>query len=159
MSNEVVPPDAATDTTEVRPDVGPVETPEPSAVEPDVGVTDVIPDAAEDAETFPRDYVEKLRKESAGYRDKAKTTETRAEELSARLHSALVAATGRLADPTDLAYDPAHLDGTEALTAAIDALTEAKPHLKARKVNGDVGQGQRGTVDEPFSLLNALKRT
>lgn len=95
----------------------------------------------QDPETFPREYVQDLRSENARYRDKAKT----ADQLAQRLHVALVAATGRLADPTDLPFDESHLaDDGDALTAAIDDLLERKPHLKSRRVVGDVGQGAGG---------------
>ncbi len=96
-------------------------------------------DQADDdtAETFPRDYVEKLRKEAADARVKAK----RADDLAARLHTALVAATGRLADPSDLPFDEAHLEDADALTAAVDALVTAKPHLASRRPFGAIGQG------------------
>lgn len=91
----------------------------------------------EDPETFPKSYVEKLRKEAADARTKAK----RAEELEASLFTERVRATGRLADPTDLALDVELLDDAEALSAAIDALLAAKPHLTSRTPRGDVGQG------------------
>jgi hypothetical protein len=55
-----------------------------------------------------------------------------------------VTATGRLADPTDLAYDDAHLVDPEALAAAIDELLTRKPHLASRRLGGDVGQGATG---------------
>jgi hypothetical protein len=92
MANDLdVQPDAAVEsenTVAVLPDA-----------EPDTSGDGLSPpEPAEDAENFPREYVEKLRKESAGYRDKAKTGESRAEEPSKRLHAALVTATGRLAD-------------------------------------------------------------
>ncbi|WP_026533907.1 hypothetical protein [Arthrobacter sp. H14] len=93
-------------------------------------------------ETFPREYVEKLRKENADNRVKAKT----ADDLAARLHTALVTATGRLADPTDLPYDPGHLEDAETLTAAVDELLARKPHLANRKPRGDVGQGTSGST-------------
>lgn len=91
----------------------------------------------EQQETFPREYVEKLRKEAAGYRDKAKDRD----QLAQRLHTALVAATGRLQDASDLPYDPAHLEDADALTAALDDLLDQKPYLASRRVVGDVGQG------------------
>jgi phage terminase large subunit-like protein len=92
MANDLdVQPDAAVEsenTVAVLPDA-----------EPDTSGDGLSPpEPAEDAENFPREYVEKLRKESAGYRDKAKTGESGAEEPSKRLHAALVTATGRLAD-------------------------------------------------------------
>ncbi len=96
---------------------------------------DAPPD--DDPETFPREYVEKLRDESAKHRTRAQ----RADDLAARLHTALVSATGRLADPSDLPFEESHVDDAEALTAAIDELLTRKPHLASRRVTGDVGQG------------------
>jgi hypothetical protein len=121
-------PDDATDTDDTRPDA---ETVEPS----------------DDADSFPRSYVERLRKESAGYRDKAKTADTRSDELARQLFTARVAATGHLADPSDLPYDPEWLDDETEMLGAIAALLDEKPHLKARKVTGDVGQGRRDTAE------------
>jgi hypothetical protein len=120
-----------------------------------VVVSDVESEAAEsDTDAFPREYVEKIRRESASYRDRAKAAEARADELAARLHAALVTATGKLADPSDLAFDSAHLDDVDQLDAAIDALIDAKPHLKSRSF-GSVGQGQRSndTGPQDFSAL------
>ncbi|MGO3042701.1 hypothetical protein [Ancrocorticia populi] len=92
-------------------------------------------------DSFPRDYVEKLRDENAKYRRRAQESDV----LAQRLHTALTAATGRLQDPTDLPYDAAHLDDADALTEAIDDLLKAKPHLGARKLHGNIGQGQTST--------------
>lgn len=108
-------------------------------------------------DAFDREYVAKLRKESAGYRDKAKTAEAKIDELSKRLHTALVAATGRLQDPSDLPYAAEHVDDPEALKAAIDELLNAKPHLKSRRVSGDAGQGNRGDAHKEVSLLEMLR--
>lgn len=105
------------------------------------------------ATTFSRAYVEKLRRENAGYRERAQ----RADELAARLHTALVAATGRMADPTDLAFDAAHLDDEQALSGAIDELLTRKPHLASRRPFGDVGQGNRGGTVEPVNLADMLR--
>lgn len=105
-------------------------------------VTEETP-AGDQQETFPRAYVEKLRKEAGDARTKAK----RADDLATRLHTALVTATGRLADPTDLPFDPEHLDDPEALAAAVDDLLARKPHLASRKVTGDVGQGASRSGD------------
>lgn len=110
-------------------------------------------DQADDtAETFPRDYVVKLRDENAKYRQRAQDRDTVAE----RLHTALVAATGRLQDPSDLAYDDAHLDDPEALAAAVDELIATKPHLASRKPTGDIGQGL-SPLSDTFSLMGALR--
>lgn len=102
-------------------------------------------DHAEVEETFPREYVEKLRDENAKYRQRAQ----RADDLAQRVHRLLVERTGRLADPDDLEFNEDHLDDEEALTAAVDTLLDAKPHLATRKPRGDVGQGitDTGTTD------------
>ncbi|MEE3066617.1 MAG: hypothetical protein VYA67_22190 [Actinomycetota bacterium] len=58
-----------------------------------------------------------------------------------------MAADGRLQDATDLEYHAEFLDDSQKLNEAITDLVERKPHLKARKVAGDVGQGRRDTAD------------
>lgn len=113
---------------------------------PDVEETADQSAAEEKPDSFPREYVEKLRDENAKYRQRAQ----RSDQLAQRLHTALVDATGQLQDATDLAFDEAHLEDPEALQKAVDELLAAKPHLAARKFNGDIGQGQTGssnTVD------------
>jgi hypothetical protein len=110
----------------------------------------------ETADTFPRKYVEDLRTESAKHRTEAKEAREALEPLQQRLLSMLVEKTGRLADPTDLAFDAALLD--EGLEAAIDALLETKPHLASRRVVGDIGQGAGAPVDS-FSLAGLLNAT
>ena len=103
-------------------------------------------ETAENEDVFPREYVEKLRNENAKYRQRAQ----RADDLAQRLHEALVSATGRLQEPTDLPFDEDHLDDPEALTAAIDELLHKRPHLASRRPVGDIGQGaagEPGTVD------------
>jgi len=119
----------------------------------DSGKVVATTDAPEDdAETFPREYVEKLRKENADARVKAK----RADDLAARLHTALVAATGRLADPSDLPFDDAHLEDADALNAAVDALLARKPHLASRRPVGSIGQGATSPADS-VSLAGILR--
>lgn len=110
---------------------------ETTEVVSNIVVTNEEQEVSEDAETFPRSYVEKLRKEAAGHRDRAK----RADDLAARLHTTLVEATGRLADARDLPYEESHLDDPVALSEAIDALLADKPHLATRKPMGNIGQG------------------
>jgi len=113
------------------------------------------PDTAEsEPDTFPREVVEKLRQENAKYRQRAHQADTLAE----RLHTELVRATGKLADPTDLPFDAEHLDDPEALAAAVTDLLDRKPHLAARRPSGDIGQGNRGSAPAPFSLLEVLKQ-
>ncbi|TQK27885.1 hypothetical protein [Arthrobacter sp. SLBN-53] len=104
-------------------------------------------------DTFPRQVVEDLRKENGKYRQRAQQADTYAQ----RLHTEMVKATGRLADPTDLPFDEDHLADAGNMVAAIDALLEAKPHLASRRPVGDIGQGQRGSTAQPFSLLQTLK--
>jgi hypothetical protein len=129
-----------------------VETPaEPEEVETEE-TTDETTEEEPEPETFPREYVAKLRDENARYRTRAQ----RADDLAARLHTALVAATGRLADPSDLTFEESHLDDSEALAAAIDDLLTRKPHLATRKPSGDVGQGATPS-GEPVDLAGILR--
>ncbi|MFQ1002542.1 hypothetical protein [Modestobacter sp. SSW1-42] len=101
----------------------------------------VTPETPPEGDTFPRAYVETLRRENADYRTRAK----RADDLSERVLRLEVAATGKLADPADLPFDAALVDDPAALAAAIDALVAAKPHLASRIPRGDVDQGVRET--------------
>ena len=110
-------------------------------------------------DTFPRQYVEDLRRESAGYRDRAK----RADALAERLLAATVreATAGILADPTDLPmsddlYDADGFPDAEAITAAARALVGRKPHLGDRRPTGDVDQGARET-SEPVNLAGLVR--
>lgn len=97
----------------------------------------------EEPDTFPREYVEKLRDENAKYRQRAQ----KVDDYAQRLHGALVAATGALQDADDLPYDESHLDDPEALQSAIQELLEKKPHLGSRKPSGNIGQGVSQTTD------------
>lgn len=106
-------------------------------------------ETTDETETFTREYVEELRRESAGYRERAKG----ADDLRHRLHDALVKIDGRLADSTDLAYADEHLDD---IPAAITELIDRKPHL-ARKPNGDVGQGVRAESSVPTDFSGLFR--
>ena len=139
--NEIV----ETDEQHLGPDA-PAEPADEQTVDDDTS----SPHAGED--TFPRAYVDKLRKEAADARVKAK----RADDLAARLHTALVAATGRLADPSDLPFDDAHLEDADALNAAVDALLARKPHLASRRPVGSIGQGATSPADR-VSLAGILR--
>ena len=115
--------------------------PEEPTVEDDVQTDNEEP--TEEQDTFPRDYVEKLRDENAKYRQRAQ----KADELARRLHNALVTASGRLQDASDLEYDESHLDDPEALETAISELLAKKPHLGSRKPAGNIGQGVSSSTD------------
>ena len=117
------------------------EVPEEPTVEDDVQTDNEQTD--EEQDTFPREYVEKLRDENAKYRQRAQ----KADDLAHRLHNALTAATGRLADPSDLPYEESHLDDPEALETAISELLAKKPHLGSRKPSGNIGQGVSSSTD------------
>jgi hypothetical protein len=119
-------------------------------------VSDETEDQLPEGDTFPRDYVERLRAEAAERRVAAKEAEERAERFGRELFAERVAATGRLADPTDLAYDPALLDDQDALGAALDDLVTRKPHLASRRPVGDVDQGAREAA-EGVSLAGLLR--
>lgn len=128
-----------------------LESSKPDGVDNEISLDENL-ETAEDAETFPRSYVEKLRKEAAGHRDRAK----RADDFAARLHTALVDATGRLADARDLPFEESHLDDPVALSEAIDAVLADKPHLATRKPMGNIGQGV-APVRETVSLGGILR--
>lgn len=103
-------------------------------------------------ETFPKAYVDKLRKENAEARVKVKDRD----DLAVRLHTALVAANGRLADPSDLQFDETHLEDADALNAAVDDLLARKPHLASRRPVGSIGQGATTPADS-VSLAGILR--
>jgi hypothetical protein len=111
-------------------------------------------DVAEDAEKFPRSYVEKLRQESGKYRQRAQ----RADGWAQRLHVELVRATGRMADPSDLPFDEAHLDDPAALAAAVDDLLTRKPHLASRRPTGEIGQGASPPAASSVDLAALLRQ-
>lgn len=134
------------ETTEV------VDPPTEQTEDPSVDKIDQ-PEETEDSETFPREYVVKLREEAAKHRTRAGDRDT----LAQRLHTALVTATGRLADPSDLPFDNAHLADPDALSAAVDNLLARKPHLATRRPVGDVGQGVTGS-DSSVDLAGMLRR-
>jgi len=80
------------------------------------------------------------------------------EELAVRLQEALVRLDGRLADPSDLPFDPSFIEDQEALDAAITALVKKKPGLKSKQFGGNIGQGKRGSAAKPKpNLVDILK--
>lgn len=79
------------------------------------------------------------------------------DELAHALFTAQVAATGRLADPTDLPYDEALLNDPKGLETALDTLLNHKPHLASRTPRGNIGQGVAGGSDT-VDLAAILRR-
>ncbi|ATD71865.1 MULTISPECIES: hypothetical protein [Gordonia] len=132
----------------------PDDQPQPNEAQQPDEPTENEPTPEPEPDTFPRAYVEDLRKENADYRTRAKA----ADDLAKRLHTELVRATGKLADPTDMPFDPEHLDDPDKLAVSIDQLLSAKPHLKARRVVGAVGQGESGTTTG-VDLLGIMRGT
>ena len=148
-----------TDTTvsETTDDTTTVENTEVEPAEDDGGnLPPSSPDTepSEDADTFPREYVERLRRESQNYRDRA----TKGDAYAQRLHTELVRATGKLADPTDLPFDAEHLDDPDTIGAAVDDLLARKPHLAIRKPVGDIGQGPVSDGSSTVDLAAILRQ-
>ena len=66
--------------------------------------------------------------------------------------------TGRLADPTDLAFDESHLDDPDALNATVDELLTRKPHLASRRPTGEIGQGASPPAASSVDLAALLRQ-
>lgn len=142
-SDPVTPPETLTE--------APPATADPEVAQvPAEGAADAVEEPAEDADTFPREYVERLRTESAGYR-------TRANDLATELHALRVESLGLLADPEDLPYGPG-LDTLEAVEAAAEDLVARKPHLKARRIGGNIGQHQQSAGPATVSLMGMMRK-
>ncbi len=123
---------------------------------------DTSPTGDTEPDTFPREYVQRLRDESARYRQRA----GRADELHRRLVETTIrsVAADHLADPVDLLMfsDEADLldeDGfpdADKIVAAAKALVTRRPHLARRRPHGDIGQGATRTED-PANLAGILR--
>lgn len=132
------------------------------AVEATTQVSGVVEGQASEGEatTFPREYVEQLRKENAERRKRAEELEGRNARLVAGLLRAEVIADGRLADPADLLDGADHTalvddDGApdpEKVKAAVSELLARKPHY-AKRISGDIGQGARPGPADPNEEL------
>ena len=145
-----------TDTTAQEPENGTQTADETTTTTPDASdAAQGAQDASQgNAETFPREYVEKLRKEAAEARLKAK----KADDYARQLFTARVAATGRLADPNDLPFNTDLVDDLPALEAAIDDLLAQHPHYAARTPRGDIGQGVGAVRHDDIDLAALLRR-
>lgn len=136
-----------------------VDAPKPGAEPVEPGGAQGTP-SEQEPDTFPREYVEKLREEAAGHRVKAQ----RADEAVSRLTAATIekVTAGVLADPSDLPVtdDLTDDDGwpdPEKIEAAARDLVARKPHLADRRPAGDVGQGPRGDEVETVGLAALLR--
>lgn len=129
----------------------PADPPEPADDDTEPAEDDTEP-ADDDEDSTP---LKRARRDAAKYRRRLRDAEARLDEVQRELFAARVRATGRLADPSDMPFDPALLDDGDALTEAIDALTEAKPHLKARAF-GDIGQ--REVDSRPAVSIGSILR-
>lgn len=113
----------------------------------------------EEQDTFPRSYVDKLRKESQSLRERLREAESqtaKADDYAKRLHEALVKADGRLVDPEALPFQAEHLESSEALEEAIGSILEKKPYLSATRFAGPIKQGAT-KVSEEVNLLSILQ--
>lgn len=99
------------------------------------------------------EYVKKLREEAAAQHLNPK----RADDDTRKVFQLRVAATGRLADPTDLAFDEALLEDSEALTGAIDDLLAAEPITASAASVGSVGQGAVGDASHNADRAGTLR--
>ncbi|MGV0646715.1 hypothetical protein ABQE44_25355 [Mycolicibacterium sp. XJ2546] len=139
------------------------------------GDADVAPDAAEvdtdaddqgDADTFPRHVVEKLRKENAGLRDRAKTAENRLAALQRQQIDAQAAAAGlkpaalrAVVNDEDLLGEDGSVDAAkfaEAVKTARETLglERRQPDRSRIGVSGIGLQGQR----QPQGFASAFRR-
>ncbi|WP_252974966.1 hypothetical protein [Janibacter melonis] len=115
--------------------------------------------AGEDAETFSREYVERLRAEAAEARVRAK----RADEAEERLRGLALAdaVRGLLMDPSDLGWDETYVDENgwpdhDKILAAAEELVARRPHLA--RPRGDVGLGRRGEPSDDVSLVGIMSQ-
>lgn len=106
-----------------------------------------------------RAEVRRLRDEAATGRVRAR----RADTLARRLVEAQAAATGLLADASDLRLDALDdvldddgVPDPALVRAQVEALIDAKPHLASRTPRGDLAQGARD--DTPAVDLAGLLR-
>ena len=115
-------------------------------------------DGGELQQTFNREYVEKLRSKSANYRLKMKESQSRVTELERALWTERVKRLDMVVDPDAVPYNADLLDDETATVEAIESLLEAKPYLRKRKANGDIGQHDaRGRGGDGFTITGALR--
>jgi hypothetical protein len=132
-----------------------LEAPEQPPVEAPVTVTD----GETSPEVFPADTVRELRDELAKRRVRSREQTAAA---NARLATAYAAADGRLVEPDlieitdDLLGDDGLIDAAK-MSAAIDALIEAKPYLASRKPTEPIVQGVQPQTPEAAGLFSLIR--
>lgn len=131
-------------------------TAERDALEPDEPADELEP-ADDEPDTFTREYVTELRRESAEHRHRARDAEARADELAGQLWAERVGALGLLADATDLPYDAEALDDPDAIRAQVDELLERRPHLRTRRITARAGQGEGNGAADSVSLTGIMR--
>lgn len=144
-----------------NPQTGPGATPANEMDPSDAVSAGSVTDAAErdsEAENYPAEVVRKLRDENAKFRTRAKESAQQVDALSREVFALKVAAFDKLADVTDLEYDPELLADPDALAAAVDELLAKRPHYaKRNRPSGAVGQGNRGGNAAAPSFADLLR--
>ncbi|ORA80743.1 hypothetical protein BST28_08245 [Mycolicibacter kumamotonensis] len=139
------------------------ETAEAQAVEPDSATDTDAQD--ETVEQFGRDYVEKLRRESAGYRERATTAETTVAALQQQHAERLIDAAGvkpaavfAVAELADLLADDGTVDPEKVTTAVTRARQElgVVGHAQPLPPRGGLTSGIGAQQSKPNSWQSAF---
>lgn len=131
-----------------EPATEPTEPGEPQAAEPEPAEPEP---ADENSDTFPREYVERLRRENQTYRDRAREAESTA-------WRALVESTGLVINADEVPRpDGAALTLDGAETAASEAIG-ARPYIAARRARGNIGQHEGPGASSAVSLSSLLRQ-
>ena len=109
-------------------------------------------------QTFDRDYVERLRTKSAGYRLRAKEAESDRANLQRQLFTERLQRLDLVVDVDAVPYDAELLDDEAALVEHVEQLLESKPYLRKRQLGGDIGQHTSNDNPKPVSLLGMMKQ-
>lgn len=111
-----------------------------------------------DDDTFPRSYVQRLRKRSNGYRLQLRERESEVDKLQRQLFAERLQRLDLVVDHDAVPYDPALLDDDDALQEHVEGLLAAKPYLRKRKVSGNIGQhSSNGVGGSSVSLMDKLR--
>lgn len=131
----------------------------PEATEQPAETTPVAAsEATSEPDTYSAEYVRELRAENAERRMKAK----RVDDANTRLARAYAQQDGRLIESSELTYGEHLLDDDglvdpAKVTAAIDALLQAKPYLASQRPLQPIAQGVREDVPEQPGLFSLLR--